>query len=82
MGIRIDDPDLEASVRRLAALTKVDVMKAIATAVERDLARNERALRGRLKRMRAIADRAATLELRDRRSDDDIIGYDEHGLPS
>ncbi len=82
MGISIKNRVLEASIRRLAALNGVDLTKAISIAVERDLLRSERAEQGRLLRMRAIATRVATFEVRDRRSDDEILGYDERGIPS
>jgi len=36
----------------------------------------------RLRRMRAISDRVAALPLIDDRSLEELLGYDEHGLPS
>jgi antitoxin VapB len=82
MGINIKNPEVEAAVRRLAAERGVDLTEAIRLAVSRELGRSGRVPEARLRRMRAASDRIAALPIRDRRSEDDILGYDDAGIPS
>jgi len=89
--ITIDDPDLEAKLRALAATTgeppavvaRRALVRALgehAPASPRTLSPEERA------RRRAILlehqEEMARLPELDPRSADEIIGYDEHGLPT
>ncbi len=82
MGINIKNLEVEAAVRRLATDRGVDLTEAIRLAVDNEWRRSERTQRGRLRRMRAIADRVAALPVRDVRTDEEILGYDEAGLPA
>lgn len=82
MGISIKNSEVEAAVRKLATQRGVDLTEAIRFAVFRELERGGREPETRLRRMRAAADRIAALPLRDRRTDEEILGYDETGLPS
>jgi antitoxin VapB len=82
LGINIKNAEVEAAVRRLAAELGVDLTGAIRLAVEAELERTSRSRRGRLRRMRAVADRVAALPLLDRRTDEEILGYDSTGLPA
>jgi antitoxin VapB len=82
MGISIKNTEVEAAVRQLATQRGVDLTEAIRFAVSRELERSGRETKARLRRMRAVADRVAALPLRDRRTDEEILGYDETGLPS
>lgn len=82
MGINIKNPEVERAVRQLATQRGVDLTEAIRLAVKSELSRSEGIQQGRLRRMRAIADHVATLPVRDVRTDEEILGYDERGLPS
>ncbi len=82
MAINIKNHEVEAIVRQLARERGVDLTEAIRLAVCHELARSRRGHEARLRRMRGIADRVAALPLRDCRSPDEILGYDEWGLPS
>ncbi len=82
MGINVKNDAVEAAIRRLAAERGVDLTEAIRLAVEAELERGSQAKRRRLRRMRAVADRVAALPLLDRRADEEILGYDESGLPA
>ena len=82
MGINVKNEAVVAAIRRLAAERRVDLTEAIRLAVEGELERGSQAERGRLRRMRAVADRVATLPLLDRRAEEEILGYDESGLPA
>lgn len=81
MGISIKNTEVEDAVRRLAAQKGVDLTEAIRVAVEHELERSRPNAEARLARMRAVADRIAALPVRDSHSDEEIIGYDDAGLP-
>ena len=84
MALNIKDPKTEHTVRELAALTGESVTAAVRRAAE------ERLQRVRQRRSRSsIADeimeigrRCAALPELDPRSADEILGYDEAGLPT
>jgi antitoxin VapB len=70
--------------RRLAELTGESMTEAVTTALEERLER-EKAKRNRAgvaERLMAIGRRSAKRPVLDHRSPEDIIGYDEQGLPS
>jgi antitoxin VapB len=80
--LNIKDPDTDRLARRLARLTGESLIQAVRTAVEERLEREERH-RGRpsIEHLMAIARRCAARPVIDDRSPDEIIGYDERGLP-
>jgi antitoxin VapB len=84
MPLNIKDPRTDALVRELAALTGESITTAVAVAVRERLDR----LRGpdtpatRLLAIQRIAARAAARPVLDPRTPDEILGYDEHGLPT
>ena len=82
MALNIKDPLAEKRVRELARATGEGITTAVRKAAE------ERLDRIRRKRGRSLADelvaigaRCAALPDLDERSADDILDYDEHGLP-
>ena len=85
MSILINKPSTEAKIRELAVRTGEDIAEAIERAVDERLARLEtgkhkgRIDRSRLAELRAYFDSLPkTNELL---SDEEIIGYDQLGLP-
>jgi antitoxin VapB len=82
MALNIKDPETDQLVRRLTGLTGENITQAVKTAVRERIEREERA-RGKasLEELRAIARRIASRIDRDGRTADEIIGYDERGLP-
>jgi antitoxin VapB len=81
--LNIRNKQTEALAALLAKLTGETKTEAVTQALKERL---ERVRRGRSKRSLAddldeIALHCAALPLRDPRSAEDIIGYDEHGLP-
>jgi antitoxin VapB len=84
MPLNIKDPATEKSVRELAALTGETVTAAVQRAAEERLQRVKRRQAGRslAAELLEIGRRCASLPDVDTRSSDDIVGYDEHGLPS
>ena len=84
MPLNIKDTDTHALAKRLASLTGESMTKAVKRAIEQRLAqveaaRDEDRLAEELDR---IAVHCASLPRLDRRSADEIIGYDERGLPA
>ncbi len=85
MALSIRDPETDRLARELAAVTGETMTQAIRKALAERLERQRRGRAVDLARRRAAA--MATLEriwavpALDERSADEIIGYDEHGLP-
>jgi antitoxin VapB len=84
MALSIKDPATEKSVRELAAATHETVTTAVRRAAEERLQRIRREHAGRslAAEILEIGRRCAALPELDRRTADEIIGYDENGLPS
>ena len=83
MPLNIKDADTHALAKRLASLTGESLTQAVKQAVRERLAQVEKARRAvRLAdELDHIALHCASLPRRDRRSAEQIIGYDEQGLP-
>jgi antitoxin VapB len=71
--LNIKDAETDRLARRLARLTGESITKAVRTAVQERLEREH---------IMAIARRYASRPVIDDRSPDEIIGYDERGLPT
>ncbi len=84
MSLNIKDPATERSVRELAAATRETVTTAVRRAAEERLqrVRHEHAGRSLAEEILEIGKRCAALPDLDRRTADEILGYDEQGLPS
>ena len=83
MPLNIKNPPTEEAVRELAALTGESVTIAVRRAAEERLSRLRRTRGGvsLAAELMAIGRRCAALPDLDQRGPDDILGYDEHGLP-
>jgi antitoxin VapB len=83
MPLSIKDPETEQLARDLARRTGETITIATRNALQERLGRigvtREKDLL--LEDLAAIRRRCAGLKILDDRSPDDIIGYDEHGLP-
>jgi antitoxin VapB len=84
MALNIKDPLTEKSVRELAAVTGESVTTAVRRAAEERL---QRVRRGQsppslADEIMEIGRRCAALPDLDTRTAEEILGYDEHGLPS
>ena len=84
MALDIDDPETEALARELAARTGETIAAAIKRALQERLARidSESAKAALLEDLAAFRRRWSALPLLEGRSDKEILGYDEDGLPS
>jgi antitoxin VapB len=84
MSLNIKDPQTDAVVRELAMATGETITEAIAVSAQErlDRLRAHRRQRRLADELDAIALRCAALPVLDERSEDEILGYDERGLPS
>jgi antitoxin VapB len=84
MPLSIKDPEADELARKLARSTGETITQAVITALRERLAREQRkdeAVESLVEDIMAIGRHCASLTLLDRRSPDEIIGYDENGLP-
>ncbi len=79
----IKDAEADRLARELAAETGESLTRAVTTAVRERLerVRARRSARRLADELNEIAVRCAALPLLDDRSEDEILGYDEHGIP-
>lgn len=86
MGLSIKNDEVERLARDLASRRNISITEAIRQSLEREVAREKLLPRPekseRLARMLEIAERAAALPRISDLSDDEILGYDEHGAPT
>lgn len=91
MALNIKSPDTERVVRELAKRTGLSITEAVHQAAAEKLrtmeAESEKRLaaltptqRDKLRRIEAICRRAAALPILDKRSPDEIVGYDRKGV--
>ena len=81
MSLNIRAPRVHDLARELAARRGTTLTSAVEVALEEALAREGRPA-GRIReRLDAIARHCAGLPRLDQRTADEILGYDEHGLP-
>jgi antitoxin VapB len=83
MALSIKHPEADRLARELADATGETLTEAIINALRERLRREQGRARGPRLRddIRAIRRRCAALPVRDHRSSDQILGYDEKGLP-
>lgn len=83
MSLNIRNPEAERLAAELAELTGETKTEAVRKALEDRLAKLRRADVGRslADELDEIASRFAGLPIRDDRPADEILGYDENGLP-
>ena len=83
MALSIKDAKADRMARELAHATGETITQAVTAAVEERLTRVRRRHRARrlADELDEIAKRCAALPVHDLRTPDEILGYDEHGLP-
>jgi antitoxin VapB len=83
MALSINDPETERLARALSRLTGEDITTATRRAIEERLRRlgDQTRRAALLEDMAEIRRRWSEMRVTDKRSPDDILGYDEHGLP-
>ena len=83
MPLSIKHPEADLLARELAAATGETLTDAVVNALRERLIRQRGKSRGLRVRdeLRTIRERCAQYPVLDSRSADEILGYDEHGLP-
>ena len=84
MPLSIKDPKADKLARELAQRTGESITQAVITALRERLVREQRkdeAIDSLVDEVMDIGRHCAALPLLDARPPDEIIGYDEHGLP-
>ncbi len=83
MALSIKDPETDRLARALAEATGESITEAIRRALEERLNREtQRASTYRLQTVvRRVQERLAGLPVLDARDPDDLLAYDEHGVP-
>jgi antitoxin VapB len=85
MALSIKSPEADRLARQLSAATGESLTLAIVNALRERLAREQHKQQDRTKladELMAIGAHCASLPVYDTRSSDEILGYDESGLPS
>lgn len=85
MPLSIKAPEADRLARRLADTTGETITDAVIVAMRERLAREERKhedASALLDEIRTISHHCAALPTLDTRSEDEIMGWDENGLPS
>jgi antitoxin VapB len=80
--LRIEDPEAYRLARALADSSGETIMRVVVSALRERLERERRKQRRQLliEEMKEIAERVKSLPVRDRRSADEIIGYNDIGV--
>jgi antitoxin VapB len=83
MALSLKDPEADRLAREVAARTGETLTRAVIIALRERLARLKTRRRPRALRddLREIGRRCAALPTLDDRAADDILGYDERGIP-
>jgi antitoxin VapB len=85
LALSIKNPDADQLARELAETTGETITEAVVQAIRERLDRERARRRSRAAqsaaRIRRIQERVGRLPIRDARTPEEIIGYDEHGLP-
>jgi antitoxin VapB len=84
MPLSIKDPEADKLARELTQRTGESITQAVITALRERLVREQRkdeAIDSLVDEVMDIGRHCAALPLLDPRPPDEIIGYDEHGLP-
>ena len=83
MALNIKNPEADRLARELAARTGETITQAVIASLSERLARERAKSPVRIRdQIMTISRRCAALPNRTNRMADEIIGYDEHGLPS
>ncbi len=84
MALSIKSPEADRLARKLAETTGESITDAVIAAMRERLAREEKKRESKkavMVEIRAIADHYSSLPVLDTRTDDEILGYDENGIP-
>lgn len=84
MALNIKHPDADRLARELARRRGQSITDAVVETLRTELAKEQDRVRapGMAEELLAIGARYTALPSYDQRSDDEILGYDEQGIPS
>jgi antitoxin VapB len=83
MALSIKTDEADRLARELAGLTQESLTDAVTIALRERLERVQQERRRDLEgRLRRLIDEYQALEVEDARTDDEIVGYDQNGLPA
>ena len=83
MALSIKNPEADRLARELADATGESLTEAVMNALQERLERAQRQRSaGVAQRLRRLAAEVQEIPVVDLRDADDIVGYDEHGLPA
>ena len=83
MALSIKTDEADRLARELARLTHESLTDAVTIALRERLERVQQERRRDLEgRLRRLIDEYQALEVEDARTDDEIVGYDQNGLPA
>lgn len=82
MALNIKDPETDRLARQLADRLNTSITEAIKVALRDQLARTRPRMDIAYAEIVAIGERGRTRPILDHRSEDEILGYDESGIPS
>lgn len=82
MALSIKSDEADRLARELAEQTGENLTVAVTEAIRLRLALTRRRRRGVARRLLDISERSASRPRLDERPEDEILGFDEHGLPS
>lgn len=83
MALSIKNPEADHLARELVAITGETLTDAVLAALRERLDRERHHRRpGIASRLHRLADETSSLPMLDRRHPDEIIGYDEDGVPA
>jgi antitoxin VapB len=83
MALNIKHPEADRLARELARRRGESITDAVLAAIREQLVRERQRVRAPAlaEQLLEIGRKYAALPVRDARSEDDILGYDEHGIP-
>lgn len=82
MALNIKHPEAHRLARELAEATGQSMTQAVTQALRDAMAKEKRRPEPLLAKLEAIAEHCAALPVLDDRPAEDILGYDERGMPS
>jgi antitoxin VapB len=82
MALSIKSDRADRLARELAAATGESITDAVTIAIEDRLVRERRSQRDVAARLRSVREDMRSVTVLDARSKDEILGYDEHGIPT
>jgi antitoxin VapB len=82
MGLSIKNDEVESMIRELATRRGITMTEAIRQVVEAELAREALAREAKYEALMEISRRAAALPVISDMTADEILGYDDMGIPS